>query len=83
MAGGGASADGSYLAIMGDEDTITGFLLAGVGNVDLRKNSNFLIVNESKDFHLCKMLLPYLASLSVAATRFLWLRESDTLQRHP
>jgi len=48
MAGGGASADGSYLAIMGDEDTITGFLLAGVGNVDLRKNSNFLIVNESK-----------------------------------
>ncbi|CAL5221643.1 g3870 [Coccomyxa viridis] len=46
MAGGGAPADGSYLAIMGDEDTITGFLLAGVGNVDLRKKSNFLIVNE-------------------------------------
>ena len=48
MAGGGAPADGSYLAVMGDEDTITGFLLAGVGNVDLRKKSNFLIVNESE-----------------------------------
>ncbi|CAK0780465.1 hypothetical protein CVIRNUC_005062 [Coccomyxa viridis] len=46
MAGGGAPAEGSYLAVMGDEDTITGFLLAGVGNVDLRKKSNFLIVNE-------------------------------------
>ena len=29
------------------QDTITGFLLAGVGNVDLRKKSNFLVVNES------------------------------------
>ena len=29
------------------QDTITGFLLAGVGNVDLRKKSNFLIVTES------------------------------------
>ena len=48
MAGGGAPVEGSYLALMGDEDSITGFLLAGVGNVDLRKNSNFLIVNESE-----------------------------------
>jgi vacuolar-type H+-ATPase subunit F/Vma7 len=27
------------------QDTITGFLLAGVGNVDLRKRSNFLLVD--------------------------------------
>ena len=27
---------------------MTGFLLAGVGNVDLRKKSNYLVVNESK-----------------------------------
>ena len=26
---------------------MTGFLLAGVGNLDLRKKSNFLVVNES------------------------------------
>ncbi|EIE22422.1 vacuolar ATP synthase, partial [Coccomyxa subellipsoidea C-169] len=36
----------SLLAIIGDEDTVTGFLLAGVGNVDLRKKTNFLVVNE-------------------------------------
>ena len=29
------------------QDTITGFLLAGVGNVDLRRKSNFLIVDQS------------------------------------
>lgn len=31
----------------GVQDTVTGFLLAGVGNVDLRKNTNFLVVSES------------------------------------
>ena len=29
------------------QDTVTGFLLAGVGHVDLRRSSNFFIVNES------------------------------------
>ncbi|CAL8468611.1 g8151 [Coccomyxa elongata] len=42
----GQPGDGSLLAIIGDEDTVTGFLLAGVGNVDLRKKTNFLVVNE-------------------------------------
>jgi V-type H+-transporting ATPase subunit F len=39
-----ASSEGSLLAVIGDEDTVTGFLLAGVGNVDARRKSNFLIV---------------------------------------
>ena len=30
------------------QDTITGFLLAGVGNIDLRRKSNFLIVDQSE-----------------------------------
>ena len=30
------------------QDTITGFLLAGVGNVDMRKKKNFLIVDSSE-----------------------------------
>ena len=30
------------------QDTVTGFLLAGVGNVDLRRKTNFLVVNESE-----------------------------------
>jgi ATP synthase F subunit len=38
--------DGALLAVIADEDTITGFLLAGVGNVDLRKRSNFLVVDQ-------------------------------------
>lgn len=38
--------EGSLIAVIGDEDTVTGFLLAGVGNVDLRKNTNFLVVND-------------------------------------
>jgi vacuolar-type H+-ATPase subunit F/Vma7 len=31
----------------GEQDTVTGLLLAGVGNVDARKNTNFLIVDNS------------------------------------
>mmetsp|Transcript_42704 Transcript_42704/g.87296 ORF Transcript_42704/g.87296 Transcript_42704/m.87296 type:complete len:127 (-) Transcript_42704:130-510(-) len=34
----------ALICVIGDEDTVTGFLLAGVGEVDLRKNSNFLVV---------------------------------------
>jgi hypothetical protein len=30
------------------QDTITGFLLAGVGNIDLRKKRNFLVVDSSE-----------------------------------
>ena len=30
------------------QDTVTGILLAGVGNVDLRRKSNFLVVTESE-----------------------------------
>eukprot|EP01119_Soliformovum_irregulare_P004423 TRINITY_DN1541_c0_g1_i1.p1 TRINITY_DN1541_c0_g1~~TRINITY_DN1541_c0_g1_i1.p1 ORF type:complete len:127 (-),score=23.99 TRINITY_DN1541_c0_g1_i1:47-427(-) len=35
---------GYYLAIIGDEDTTTGFLLSGVGNSDAKKQKNFFIV---------------------------------------
>lgn len=38
-------ADGALVAVIADEDTITGFLLAGVGNVDIRKRTNYLIVD--------------------------------------
>nr|GMD22013.1 V-type proton ATPase subunit F [Ipomoea batatas]GMD24955.1 V-type proton ATPase subunit F [Ipomoea batatas]GMD26736.1 V-type proton ATPase subunit F [Ipomoea batatas]GMD27769.1 V-type proton ATPase subunit F [Ipomoea batatas]GME14606.1 V-type proton ATPase subunit F [Ipomoea batatas] len=35
----------ALIAMIGDEDTITGFLMAGVGNVDLRRKTNYLIVD--------------------------------------
>ena len=31
--------------MIADEDTVVGFLLAGVGNVDLRRKTNYLIVD--------------------------------------
>ncbi|ELP91253.1 vacuolar ATP synthase subunit F, putative [Entamoeba invadens IP1] len=33
------------IAIIGDEDSVTGFLLAGIGSVDRLKHSNFFIVD--------------------------------------
>jgi V-type H+-transporting ATPase subunit F len=34
----------TYIAIIADEDTITGFLLAGIGDADAQKGENFLVV---------------------------------------
>ena len=39
MARAGGSEEGALVAVIADEDTITGFLLAGVGDVDLRKRT--------------------------------------------
>eukprot|EP01025_Chloroclados_australasicus_P009070 TRINITY_DN13469_c2_g1_i1.p3 TRINITY_DN13469_c2_g1~~TRINITY_DN13469_c2_g1_i1.p3 ORF type:complete len:135 (+),score=15.64 TRINITY_DN13469_c2_g1_i1:44-406(+) len=38
--------EGSLIAVIADEDTITGFLLAGVGDVDIRRKTNFLVVDQ-------------------------------------
>eukprot|EP00192_Tetraselmis_astigmatica_P014568 CAMPEP_0117677084 /NCGR_PEP_ID=MMETSP0804-20121206/16553_1 /TAXON_ID=1074897 /ORGANISM="Tetraselmis astigmatica, Strain CCMP880" /LENGTH=161 /DNA_ID=CAMNT_0005486337 /DNA_START=16 /DNA_END=502 /DNA_ORIENTATION=- len=38
---------GALVAVIGDEDTVTGFLLAGAGHLDLRRKGNFLIVDKS------------------------------------
>lgn len=34
---------GALIAVIGDEETVTGMLLAGVGNVDARRTSNFMV----------------------------------------
>lgn len=44
-AGQSSSRSSSLIAVIGDEDTVTGFLLAGVGNVDLRRKTNYLVVD--------------------------------------
>ena len=36
----------NLLAVIGDEETVVGMLLAGVGNVDGRKSSNFFVVDD-------------------------------------
>lgn len=49
MADGGVkSQEGALLAMIVDEDTATGMLLTGVGHVDLRRQSNFLVVDDSE-----------------------------------
>lgn len=37
--------EGQLIAVIADEDTITGFLLSGMGNIDVRKKSNYLVVD--------------------------------------
>eukprot|EP01100_Stratorugosa_tubuloviscum_P015741 TRINITY_DN92_c0_g1_i1.p1 TRINITY_DN92_c0_g1~~TRINITY_DN92_c0_g1_i1.p1 ORF type:complete len:124 (-),score=55.58 TRINITY_DN92_c0_g1_i1:143-514(-) len=37
--------EGSLIAMIADEDTVAGLLLVGVGNVDEKKRSNFLVVD--------------------------------------
>jgi V-type H+-transporting ATPase subunit F len=39
------TSNSALIGMIADEDTITGFLLAGVGNVDIRKKTNYLIVD--------------------------------------
>merc|ERR1711937_460216 len=36
--------DNTLLAVIGDEDTITGFMLAGVGDINAKKEANTLVV---------------------------------------
>ncbi|KAF8311236.1 vacuolar ATP synthase [Clavulina sp. PMI_390] len=40
-----AQKDRTLLAVIGDEDSVTGVLLAGVGHVDERQKKNFLVVD--------------------------------------
>lgn len=39
------AAEGALIALIGDEDTVTGFLLSGVGHLDLRRKGNYLLVD--------------------------------------
>lgn len=39
--------DGALIAVIADEDTVTGFLLAGVGHIDERQRANYVIVREN------------------------------------
>ena len=41
-----AATDSKIICVIGDEDTVTGFLLAGIGQRDAR-GSNFLVVDAS------------------------------------
>ena len=59
--GGGDAQQGRLLGMIVDQDTATGLLLTGVGNVDLRKKGNFLIVDDSEQDGLCDTATPAVA----------------------
>ncbi|KAB2018378.1 hypothetical protein ERO13_D08G206400v2 [Gossypium hirsutum] len=42
------TSNSALIAMIADEDTVVGFLMAGVGNVDLRRKTNYLIVDSIK-----------------------------------
>jgi V-type H+-transporting ATPase subunit F len=42
---------GGLVSIIGDEDTVTGFLLAGVGHRDQKNAVNYLVVDPEKTKH--------------------------------
>jgi len=39
----------SLVCVIADEDTVTGFMLAGIGDLDSKRRSNYLIVNKDTD----------------------------------
>ncbi|KAH8080887.1 ATPase, V1 complex, subunit F [Filobasidium floriforme] len=45
MSNSGTAKDRTLIAVIGDEDSITGLLLAGIGHVDNQQKKNFLIVD--------------------------------------
>ncbi|GMI62008.1 hypothetical protein ScalyP_jg1820 [Parmales sp. scaly parma] len=55
--------DGKLVCVIGDEDTVTGFLLAGVGH-RTAENSNFLIVKSDTTISLIEETFKSLTSRS-------------------
>ncbi|XP_066851473.1 V-type proton ATPase subunit F [Anser cygnoides] len=45
-AAGAMSGRGKLIAVVGDEDTVTGFLLGGVGELNKHRKANFLVVEK-------------------------------------
>eukprot|EP00163_Fabomonas_tropica_P008564 TRINITY_DN1829_c1_g2_i3.p1 TRINITY_DN1829_c1_g2~~TRINITY_DN1829_c1_g2_i3.p1 ORF type:complete len:161 (-),score=26.18 TRINITY_DN1829_c1_g2_i3:175-657(-) len=44
--------DGLLIGLIGDEDTVTGFLLSGIGHTDQKNKKNFFVVDNS-EYSLC------------------------------
>ncbi|KAK3579706.1 hypothetical protein CHS0354_025741 [Potamilus streckersoni] len=42
-----ASQKGRLIAVIGDEDTCTGFLLGGIGEINKKREPNFLVVDKN------------------------------------
>ncbi|KAG5518553.1 hypothetical protein PMAC_002949 [Pneumocystis sp. 'macacae'] len=55
--------DRTLIGIIGDEDSVTGFLLAGIGYVDNEHKKNFLVVNTETETSVIEAFFDELTSL--------------------
>lgn len=46
----------NLISVIGDEDTVTGFLLTGIGEKNTKGEPNFLVVDSSKTFSCIAMV---------------------------
>ncbi|XP_057293778.1 V-type proton ATPase subunit F-like [Hydractinia symbiolongicarpus] len=42
---------GKLIAVIGDQDTCTGFLLGGIGEVNMKRQKNFFVVTKDSTIH--------------------------------
>ena len=73
----------NLLAVIGDEETVVGMLLAGVGNVDGRKSSNFFVVDDASAWRRPRAPRPACGSRAVpgwssgAVALSMWIVDSQ------
>lgn len=61
------SARGKLLAVIGDEDTCTGFLLGGIGELNKNRQPNFMVVDkETPSSEIEESLKKFLARKDIA-----------------
>ena len=59
-------AEGGLLGVIADEETVTGFLLAGVGDINMRLKKNFLTVSSSKSLKKWIVIVEYNYMFSIS-----------------
>ncbi|KRX03455.1 hypothetical protein PPERSA_02834 [Pseudocohnilembus persalinus] len=57
----------SIAAVIGDQDTVTGFLLTGIGEKNLKQETNYFVVNhETKEDDIQKAFKRFLSQKNIA-----------------
>lgn len=75
---------GALISVIGDEDTVTGFLLAGIGQKDNKGLTNFMVVKEgvTKDEEVLNTFKSFVNRRDIAIiliTQQVWIRNYEEL----
>ena len=65
---------GKLLAVMGDEDTCTGFLLGGIGEINKQRKANYMVVDKDTPTSDIEDQLKFVCFLKIAVCLFILLR---------